>query len=260
VTGGAGGIGAATVRALAVAGAKVVVADVSGAPIDEVVAGLTADGLHAVGCTVDISDESSVAAMVAFAVDRFGGIDIVDNNAAATHLTATDLDVASMDVALWDATLATNLRGPMLVCKHTIPALIERGGGSIVIISSGLALAGDLVNVAYASSKAALLALMRHVATAYGPAGIRCNVVAPGLIATAAMQSQLPPPVQDLFAGHTSVGRLGAPAEIADAVVFLASDRSSYITGQVITVDGGFLSHTPTVRDIRQMMAAAPPA
>jgi NAD(P)-dependent dehydrogenase (short-subunit alcohol dehydrogenase family) len=179
----------------------------------------------------------------------------VDNNAAATNLTATDFDVTTMSVELWDQTMATNLRGPMLMCKHAIPRLVERGGGSIVIISSGQALSGDLGTVAYSSSKSGLLALMRHVAATFGPQGIRCNAIAPGLIETPTMLSQMPPPVRELFAEHCSVPRVGLPADIANGVVFLASERSAYITGQVLNIDGGLLAHIPTVRDIRQMMA-----
>ncbi|MCU1344424.1 MAG: short-chain dehydrogenase/reductase [Acidimicrobiia bacterium] len=255
VTGAAGGIGRATAMALAEAGATVVVADLAGMPTADVVNDLKSIGANAAACDVDISDESSVMALIQFAVDTFGGLDIVDNNAAATNLTATDFDVTTMSVEMWDQTMATNLRGPMLMCKHAIPRLIERGGGSIVIISSGQALSGDLGTVAYASSKSGLLALMRHVATTFGPQGIRCNAIAPGLIETPTMLSQMPLPVRELFAEHCSVPRVGLPIDIANGVVFLASERSAYITGHVLSIDGGLLAHVPTVRDIRQMMA-----
>ncbi len=256
VTGGAGGIGRATVKALASAGARVVVADLANASVAEVVAEVTSAGGQATGCRVDISDEQSVMAMIQVAIDVYGGLDIVDNNAAATHFTAQDLDVTNMTVELWDQTMASNLRGPMLVCKHAIPRLLERGGGSIVIISSGLALSGDLGTVAYASSKSGLLALMRHIATAFGPHGIRCNAIAPGLIETPVMVSQMPAPVQEVFVQHCSVQRLGQPEDVANAVVFLASDKSAFITGQTLAVDGGLLAHSPQVHDIRQMMAS----
>jgi NAD(P)-dependent dehydrogenase (short-subunit alcohol dehydrogenase family) len=245
VTGGAGGIGVATVAALAEAGAQVVVADVAG--VDEAVDSLTAQGLKVAGHVVDVSSEASVRELVEFTVDTFGGVDILDNNAALVSAIKRDRDVVTMPVELWDEVMAVNLRGPMLLCKHTVPIMIERGGGSIINIASGQGLSGDRTMVAYGSSKGGLIALTRFVAAAYGEHGVRCNTVAPGLVKTPALDADMPPFVQDKIRTHNLLPRLGSPADVAGVVTFLASPAASFITGQLISVDGGFLSHLPTL-------------
>ncbi|MET0134591.1 MAG: glucose 1-dehydrogenase [Kibdelosporangium sp.] len=247
VTGGAGGIGAATVASLAEAGARVVVADVSEPAITELVDSLTTQGLKVAGHVVDVAAEESVRELVQFTVDTFGGIDILDNNAALVSAIKRDRDVVNMPVDLWDEVMAVNLRGPMLLCKHSVPVMIERGGGSIINIASGQGLSGDRTMVAYGSSKGGLIALTRFVAAAYGEYGIRCNTVAPGLIKTPALDADMPGFVQDKIRVHNLIPRLGTPADVAGFVTFLASPAASFITGQIISVDGGFLSHLPTL-------------
>lgn len=255
VTGAAGGIGAVTAGVLAAAGARVVLSDLPGTPVGQVAADLAAKGHAAVGHEADLTDEAAVAALVRLAVERFGGLDVVDNNAAATLLSAGDRDVTSMSVELWDETMAINLRGPMLVCKHAIPVMVRRGGGSIINIASGLALTGDYSRVAYSCSKAAVTALTRHIATAYGEYGVRCNAVAPGLVETAATRTQMPEALRQVFVDHTPLARLGRPEDLANTVAFLASDEAAYITGQVICVDGGLIAHTPTAMPVRALVA-----
>ncbi|OLR93223.1 SDR family NAD(P)-dependent oxidoreductase [Actinokineospora bangkokensis] len=247
VTGGAGGIGAATVAALAEAGARVVVADVAEDAVGEVVDTLTAQGHKVAGRVVDVSSEDSVRSLVRFTVDTFGGVDVVDNNAALVSAIKKDRDVVAMPVELWDEVMAVNLRGPMLLAKHTVPVLIERGGGSIINIASGQGLSGDRTMVAYGSSKGGLIALTRFIAAAYGEHGIRCNTLAPGLVKTPALDADMPPFVQDKIKEHNLIPRLGTPADVAAFVVFLASDAAGFVTGQTISVDGGFLSHLPTL-------------
>lgn len=247
VTGGAGGIGVATVASLADAGARVVVADVSEQAITDTVESLTSRGLKVAGHVVDVSSEDSVKDLVRFAVDTFGGVDILDNNAALVSAIKRDRDVVNMPVELWDEVMAVNLRGPMLMCKHTVPIMIERGGGSIINIASGQGLSGDRTMVAYGSSKGGLIALTRFVAAAYGEHGVRCNTVAPGLIKTQSLDADMPEFVQDKIRVHNLIPRLGAPADVAEVVTFLASAAAAFITGQIISVDGGFLSHLPTL-------------
>jgi len=247
VTGGAGGIGAASVAALAEGGARVVLADVHASVVDSAVDQLTERGLNVVGAVVDVRSEDSVRRLVDFAVDTFGGIDIVDNNAALTSAIKSDLDVVRMPVELWDEVMSVNLRGPMLLCKHAVPVMIERGGGSIINIASGQGLSGDRTMVAYGSSKGGLIALTRFVASAYGEYGIRCNALAPGLVRTPALDIGMPGPVQEMHRRNNLVPRLGTPEDVAAFVAFLASPASEFVTGQVISIDGGLFAHLPTM-------------
>jgi NAD(P)-dependent dehydrogenase (short-subunit alcohol dehydrogenase family) len=239
VTGAAGRIGSETVRILACAGARVLAADIEGTPLDDVAASV--DG-EVRPHRVDISDEDAVKKMVATAVDAWGRIDVLDNNAAALAISGNDLMLTDMSVELWDRTMAVNLRGPMLCCKHTIPVMQAHGGGSIINISSGMSLAGDVHHVAYGASKGGVNSLTRYVATQYGKDGVRCNALALGIVTP----DREPNPVMEPYLKHQLVGRLGHPADVAEMVVFLASSKSSYLTGQVISLDGGFFAHVPS--------------
>lgn len=240
-----GAIGAVTAEALAEAGAKVVLADIAGMPLADVAADLRSKG-HAVACQIaDMRDEDSIRGLIAFTVGEFGRLDVIDNNAAATHLVPHDRDILSMTGALWDDTMAINLRGPMFMCKHGIPEMLKVGGGAIVNISSGHSLAGDVRGPAYAVSKAALNHLTVAVATLYGSQGVRCNTVINGLIATPLMKAAVPAERAQAIRSHCLVPRLGEPIDIANLVVFLASDRAAYITAQMLPVDGGYLAHMP---------------
>jgi NAD(P)-dependent dehydrogenase (short-subunit alcohol dehydrogenase family) len=255
VTGAAGGIGSDTSQALAEQGARVVLTDVQGDRLESVVEGLRKEGHDVAGHVADITDERSVQGLIAFAVETFGGIDVVDNNAGATGQTDRDHDVITMDLEVWERAQAINARGPLLVCKHALPVMIEGGGGSIINISSGQSLAGDIANTAYSAGKAALNSLTRDIATVYGPQGVRCNAVLPGLIVPEAAQAHFPAPFKAMFVENCPVPRLGLPRDISNAVVFLASDLSAYITGQTISVDGGFSAHLPTVAPMRTLQA-----
>jgi NAD(P)-dependent dehydrogenase (short-subunit alcohol dehydrogenase family) len=185
--------------------------------------------------------------MVAAAIERYGRLDILHNNAAAVDpaLLRRDGEVAAMEVEVWDRTFAVNLRGPMLGCKHAIPRMLERGSGAIVNTSSAAGWAGDLTRSAYGASKAALEALTRYVATQYGKRGIRCNAIAPGVIATPALAANVPREQMAVYERTQLTSRLGVPEDIAAAVVFLASDDGAFVTGQTLRVDGGLLVHHP---------------
>lgn len=251
VTGAAGMIGADTALALAEAGARVVLTDLAGDRLEATTAGLQEQGHDVASRVADITDEDSIAALVAFAVERYGRIDVLDNNAGATHLASRDGDLLGMDLELWRQSTAINVTGPMLLCRAVVPVMVEQGAGAIVNISSGQSLSGDIRNTAYAAGKAALNSLTRDIATQYGPQGIRCNAVAPGLIV--AEGTPFPEAVRQMMVDNCPVPRLGTPRDISDAVVFLASERASYITGQIISVDGGILVHLPTVAPMRAM-------
>jgi len=254
VTGAAGGIGAATARALAEAGARVVLADLRDSALTEVHDALRDEGLDVARRVADISDEASVEALIAFTLATFGRLDAVDNNAALQGLPEDGL-VGAMSASLWDRIMETNARGTMLMCKHALPALIDAGGGSIVNVTSGTAQAGDLHSTAYACSKGAIQTLTRYVATQYGERGVRCNAIALGLVMTPRLEASLPPPVLGIFQAHKLVGRIGRPRDVAEVVCFLASDEAAWITGQIIPVDGGFFAHVPTTVEMTELAA-----
>jgi NAD(P)-dependent dehydrogenase (short-subunit alcohol dehydrogenase family) len=254
VTGGCGGIGSETVRVMAAAGAKVVVADLPGSDFEATVATVEGEAAHH---PVDISDEDSVRSLIDFTIERFGRLDVLDNNAARGG-NPGDTRVAELTIEVWEEVFTVNARGTMLMCKHAIPRLIDSGGGAIVNISSGTAQAGDDFATAYACTKAAIQTLTRYVATQYGAHGIRCNAIAPGLVLTRLLETAMPKPMQEIFVQHKLVGRLGQPRDIADLACFLSSDRASYITGQVISADGGLLTYIPTVPAVRKWAAQLP--
>jgi NAD(P)-dependent dehydrogenase (short-subunit alcohol dehydrogenase family) len=146
----------------------------------------------------------------------------------------------------------------MLGCKHAVPRMIASGGGSIINTSSNAALAGDLSLTAYAAAKGGINTLTLSVATAFGKQGVRCNTVSPAHIASPSLAANVAPAVADALLQQCLVARLGTPQDIANAVLFLASDESSFITGQVLRVDGGALSHLPYVAQRRSMPSGPP--
>lgn len=256
VTGAAGGIGSATVRTLVELGSTVVAADLPGTdfgPLRESVS--TPDHLDT--REVDISTEDSVVALLGAVRSAHGRLDVLDNNAGLTNKAAFDFDVVNMDVEMWDEIQAVNVRGTMLMCKHAVPLMIDGGGGSIINISSDQGLSGDTMTVAYGTSKGGINSLTRFVASAYGRKGIRCNTVAPGMIASPTMLATVPEPIQQIFIEACLVPRLGRPEDVAELVAFLASARSSYITGQLLQVDGGILAHLPTMAPLNALFAQA---
>jgi NAD(P)-dependent dehydrogenase (short-subunit alcohol dehydrogenase family) len=252
-SGDPGGIGAATARALADAGARIVVADLPTSSAAEVAETLRADGFEAAHCHVDISEESTVEELMRFTLDRFGSLDVLDNNAASNHLVPLDRDLLSMTVDVWDRMFAVIARGTMLMCKHAVPIMLEQQKGSIINISSGKSLAGDVSEAAYSAAKSAVNSLTRTVATMFGKGGVRCNTVSPGVIQTELMRAVVPPAQADLIRKNNLVPELGWPQDIANLVVFLASDRSSYISGQLIPVDGGFSAHLPSLAGAQEL-------
>jgi NAD(P)-dependent dehydrogenase (short-subunit alcohol dehydrogenase family) len=243
VVGGATGIGAAMCRRLASEGAFVVVADVNMAGAEKTATAIDDNGGRAVAVEIDLLEEPSVADMVERTVSAFGGVDLLDNNAADTSPAAMmgDLDVVTIDMALWDRIFAINLRGFALTCRYTIPAMLERGGGAIVNIASGSGTNGEPDHVAYGCSKAGVIQLARHIGARWGKEGIRCNAIAPGLIVTekVAALGETFEGFSNLILARLLTPRLGLPEDIAATVAFLLSDDAGYISGQVFAVDGG---------------------
>lgn len=259
VTGGGSGIGARTARMFALEGATVVVADLNQQAAQEVADGITEAGGRAGAVAFDLGDEDSIADMIASAVSFGGGLDVVFNNAAATHLAGQrDQPIADADPSVWDDTFRINVRGTMLCTKLAAPHIIARGGGSIINTSSDAGMTGDIGHPAYGASKSAIVRMTTYVALEYGKQGLRCNAISPGLIVTPATESTWAAgPMRDLMLRQHLTPRLGSPDDVANAAVFLASDRSGFITGQVIAVDGGLLSHAPYAADLTDLMAGA---
>ena len=254
VTGAARGIGRACAERLASEGAAVAIADLDHAGAKGVAATIEAGGGRAIAHETDVAVESSVEALLRATHEALGPVDILHSNAADTSLATlgSDGDLLSTDLAIWDRTLAVNLRGAVLCCRAVLPQMLERERGVLVITSSTSGLTGDLGRIAYGASKAALNSLTQNIATLYGKRGIRCNAVAPGLIVTegspdvSSRDSDLPPDDALAFAlSHHLTPRLGLPTDVAALVAFLASDEAAYITGQIIPIDGGLLSHMP---------------
>jgi NAD(P)-dependent dehydrogenase (short-subunit alcohol dehydrogenase family) len=245
VTGGAGGIGGATARKLAREGAAVVVVDIDGEGALRVAGDIDASGGRARGVQTDLSEESEVASMVASTMAAFGRLDVLHNNAALTEseFLSRDTGVTELSLDVWNRTIAVNLSSQMLTCKHAIPEMVQHGGGSIINMSSGASLSGDRVRTAYGVSKTGVNTLTKYVATGHGKQGIRVNTIVPGLIITDAVRAHIPENALSALSRATLTPHLGEPDDIADLVVFLASDESRYITGQMIAIDGGMSVH-----------------
>ena len=258
VTGAASGIGEASARALAAAGAKVVVAALHEERAKPVADSIAEAGGEALAVGFDTSDEAQVAAGIERAVAEFGGLDILHNNAALTSVDAMMRDgmIHELDVGLWDQTMAINVRGYMLCTKYAVPSMLQRGGGVVINTASGAGMQGELVRPAYGTSKAAVIGFTRSVATQYGKMGIRSVTVMPGLTMTSTVEQNVPPPVIEMMVRHSLTPGLARPEDVAHAVVFLASDRAAFITGATIPVDGGFGIHSPSYADEVAMWAA----
>ena len=241
ITGGGGGLGADLAGLCVALGARVALLDIAG---DAAAARARELGEAALGLPCDIADEGSVAAATRAVIDRFGGIDALVNNAASTEVV-DDLDLLSTDLAVWDRTMAVNLRGTLLVSRAVLPALLERGGGAVVTLVSraGIAPPRSGRRVAYATSKAGLIMLARHIAVAYGKRGIRSNAVAPGTVRTERMLATLSPERLAQSTANVLTPELGEPADISRMIAYLISDAGRYVTGQTIQVDGGVLAY-----------------
>lgn len=248
VTGAAGNLGSECAREIGRQGGKVVVSDLGGTNVEGVAAEIREAGGEAVGHEGDISQESDVLAMVQTAMASFGGIDVLVNVAARMREGQKERNLEILTTEYWDEVMAVNLRGAMLCCKHAMPHLLARGGGAIINFGSTAAILGDEGLIAYSTTKAALLAFTRSIATTYGKDGIRCNAVCPGSVWSEASKAHMGATRLDLMERTRMTPRLGFPIDIANMVVFLASDKASYVTGQTFIVDGGGTAHQPWVR------------
>lgn len=238
VTGAGSGIGRVTAHCLGRCGALVIATDVREDSAQETASQLISQGHEALAVACDLGVRDEVEYLVQRGIQKFGGIDLLDHNAAWAS-QRRDTDATSIELEAWDKTLRVNTRGGLLLAREVIPHMVARGRGAIVNISSGSASIGTSSRLAYGVSKAALNQLTRHLAARYGPQGIRANAVAPGFILTEAAASAITEDLRRLLISRTPSARLGTPEDIAHVVAFLLSDRSSFINGQVINVDGG---------------------
>jgi NAD(P)-dependent dehydrogenase (short-subunit alcohol dehydrogenase family) len=220
-------------------GAKVVLADVADPAGAEAVAEIVAAGGEAGYVHSDVSRADEAEAMVGYAVDRFGGLDVLYNNAGI--FPADDGSVTDTPEDTWDRVMTINLKGVFLGCKFGIPAMLESGGGSIVNVASFVALMGAATpQIAYTASKGGVLAMTREIAVEFARKGIRANALCPGPIETPLLAELLADPARrERRLVHIPVGRFGQAHEIANAALFLASDESSFVTGSTFVVDGG---------------------
>lgn len=259
ITGSGANIGEACARALAGAGASVILADINIAGAEAVAGEIVAGGGTAMAHRLDLAEEDSIRALVVATVQRFGRIDVLHNNAADTRLEQMGADgrITELEASVWDRAFHINARGTMLMIKHVVPHMIGAGGGSIINTSTGVSLTGDIFNPSYSASKAAVNALTRNTAVQFGRQNIRCNAVTPGLVLSPLAREMMGDAQIDMIQRHVLLPRFSKPEDIADAVLFLASDQSSFITGQILSVDGGIVHHTPYTADV---LGAAKPA
>ncbi len=231
VTGGANGIGAATVARLAMEGAKVMIADIQ-SPVE------TSDSIAFI--KTDATSAKEVAALIDATLTKWGRIDILVNNAGLGALAETP----DMDEALWDRVFAINTKAIYLFCKYAIPVMRAQGG-AIINVASISGLGGDYGMGVYNASKGAVINYTRSLALDCARDGIRVNALCPGLIETAMTAlTTARPEDREAWLGPIPLGRMGQPAEMANVIAFLASDDASYMTGSIITADGGITAHT----------------
>jgi NAD(P)-dependent dehydrogenase (short-subunit alcohol dehydrogenase family) len=237
ITGAGGGMGREASIVFSGEGAKVCVADVDLGIAEETVSLCSGE---AFAQQVDVADEEAVAAMYAAASKGFGGVDVLYNNAGISP--ANDASVLETSVEAWQRVQDVNTKGVFLCCKHGIPYLLERGGGSVINVASFVAILGAATSqISYTASKGAVLSMSRELATQFARDGIRVNALCPGPVETPLLLSIYgdDPAAFERRRVHWPAGRLGKPREIVNAALFLASDESSFVNGAAFVVDGG---------------------
>lgn len=241
VTGGSNGIGRATCMAFARHGANVVVSDVDEKSGNETKTHIEAAGGKAIYIACDVADPGAVKHLIDHTVSTYGRLDYAFNNAGIEGDKAATADCSEDN---WDRVMGINLKGVWLCMRHEIPQMLQQGGGSIVNCSSVAGLAGFRQLPAYAASKHGMIGLTKTAALEYGVKGIRVNALCPGVIQTPMIDrvTENDPAALEQFKALEPIGRLGEPEEIAESVVWLCSDKASFVTGVAFPVDGGFIA------------------
>lgn len=237
VTGAGSGIGRASAERFAAEGARVAVVDLKGA--EDVAEAIEAAGGEAIALRTDVADEEAVAAMAAAAIERFGRVDVLMNNAG---ILDDYLPAADMPTAVWDRVLGVNLNAQFFTARALLPQMVERGAGAIVNVASTAGLNGGNGGAAYTASKHAVIGFTRQLCFDYARKGIRCNVLCPGAVETGMTKEIFASPDAAVMEAVESapIGRWAQPEELAAAALFLASDEASFVNGAVYLVDGGF--------------------
>lgn len=252
VTGSTSGIGIGIANLFAAEGAKVVICGRREAKGQEVVDAIVKAGGEASYHFMDITDTDSIEKLFADTAEKYGKIDVLVNNAA--NVALKDGRVDELTLEMWDSIFHSDMRGTFYATKCVLPYMQKNeNGGSIINIGSMASCGGDLGSTAYACAKAGVDMLTQYTALQYGKQNIRCNCVRPGLIVTPQNDANVPQVLKDIFTSNIMVNRYGCPEDIGHMCVYLASDESSYFTGQVVTVDGGLNAHTPTVAQFKQL-------
>lgn len=248
ITGAAGAQGRAAAHAVARHGARVALADIDEARVQQLAQDVIAEGGEALAIVADVTSEDSVRRMVDAALARFGSLTVLHNNAGINNGGPTeaerDGDVVRLPLHVWQRMIDVNLAGVLLYSKHAIPALIAAGGGSVVNISSTAGVLGSsLSGHSYSATKGGLNSLTRSMAAAYAKHQVRVNAICPGSLEPV-MKFGIPrtPERQKMLEANYPIGRLGAEEDVVHLAVYLASDESAWTTGAVIPVDGGFKS------------------
>lgn len=238
ITGGGSGIGRASALRLAGEGARVMVSDVNEAGGEETVRLVKSEGGEAAFVRCDVSKASEVEAMVKATVQRFGGLDIALNNAG---VGGAMLNADKLEEAVWDFVMNINLKGVWLCTKYELPEMLKRGGGSIINVASLAGLLGFRGNAVYAASKHGVIGFTKSVALEYARLGVRVNAICPGFTETPMVTNMITevPRMEEMTRNSSPMRRLGRVEEIADAVLYLASDMSSFVNGHSLTLDGG---------------------
>ena len=252
VTGSTSGIGIGIARLFASEGAKVVICGRRQEEGQAVVDRILKDGGEAYYHYMDITDTDSIEKLFADTAEKYGKIDVLVNNAA--NVALKDGRVDELTLEMWDNIFMSDMRGTFYATKTVLPYMQKNeNGGSIINIGSMASCNGDLSSTAYACAKAGVDKLTEYTALQYGKQNIRCNCVRPGLIVTPENDAHVPQVLKDIFTSNIMVNRYGCPEDIGYMCVYFASDESSYVTGQIINVDGGLNSHVPTVAQFRQL-------
>lgn len=237
LTGGARGIGEATAVRLGAEGVAVALGDLHGDEAEAVAARIRDAGGRAVAVRMNLRDDASVQALVDAAVNAFGGIDLLVNNAGGS--LGGDRNVAENDDRIWSSTWDLNLMGTVRVTRAALPHLLARGGGAVVNIASGSGTLATPGLAAYGTSKAAVIQLTRNITAAYSRLGVRCNAICPGMIMTPGATAAMPADVVARIVERVPMGRTGTPEDVAGLVAYLLSADAGYVNGQVIHCDGG---------------------